>query len=172
MKFCTHCGKQLLDEAVICPNCGCMQGAAFGGGMTSRNADADERLLQQLSTKIKTNGIIWLCIGILQILGGTIVGYYFNASALFVTVVGVLNIVSSIKDLKYSDEILKNPVGIVNKFEPITGPIITLIYNLIFGGVIGVVGSLYYLFGIRSFVLNNRAVFDAMNKKHSQGAVI
>ena len=23
MKFCTHCGKELLDEAVICPNCGC-----------------------------------------------------------------------------------------------------------------------------------------------------
>lgn len=23
MKFCTKCGKQLFDEAVICPNCGC-----------------------------------------------------------------------------------------------------------------------------------------------------
>lgn len=23
MKFCTKCGKQLLDEAVICPGCGC-----------------------------------------------------------------------------------------------------------------------------------------------------
>lgn len=23
MKFCTHCGTQLLDEAVVCPNCGC-----------------------------------------------------------------------------------------------------------------------------------------------------
>lgn len=23
MKFCTHCGKQLMDEAVICPGCGC-----------------------------------------------------------------------------------------------------------------------------------------------------
>lgn len=23
MKFCTHCGNQLLDEAVICPKCGC-----------------------------------------------------------------------------------------------------------------------------------------------------
>lgn len=25
MKFCTKCGKELMDEAVICPNCGCSQ---------------------------------------------------------------------------------------------------------------------------------------------------
>lgn len=23
MKYCSHCGNQLLDEAIICPNCGC-----------------------------------------------------------------------------------------------------------------------------------------------------
>ena len=23
MKYCTHCGKEILDEAVICPHCGC-----------------------------------------------------------------------------------------------------------------------------------------------------
>ena len=23
MKYCAHCGKQLLDQAVVCPNCGC-----------------------------------------------------------------------------------------------------------------------------------------------------
>ena len=23
MKFCTKCGKEIMDEAVICPNCGC-----------------------------------------------------------------------------------------------------------------------------------------------------
>lgn len=23
LKFCTHCGKELFDEAVVCPNCGC-----------------------------------------------------------------------------------------------------------------------------------------------------
>ena len=22
-KYCTHCGKQLLDEAILCPGCGC-----------------------------------------------------------------------------------------------------------------------------------------------------
>lgn len=23
MKYCSHCGNELLDEAVICPHCGC-----------------------------------------------------------------------------------------------------------------------------------------------------
>ncbi len=23
MKFCQHCGKELVDEAVVCPGCGC-----------------------------------------------------------------------------------------------------------------------------------------------------
>lgn len=23
MKYCTHCGAELLDEAVLCPKCGC-----------------------------------------------------------------------------------------------------------------------------------------------------
>lgn len=26
MKYCTKCGKELLDEAVVCPGCGCAQG--------------------------------------------------------------------------------------------------------------------------------------------------
>ena len=23
MKYCVHCGNELLDDAVICPKCGC-----------------------------------------------------------------------------------------------------------------------------------------------------
>lgn len=23
MKFCSHCGKEIVDDAVVCPNCGC-----------------------------------------------------------------------------------------------------------------------------------------------------
>ncbi|MBO7394077.1 MAG: zinc-ribbon domain-containing protein, partial [Abditibacteriota bacterium] len=26
MKYCRQCGKELLDEAVICPHCGCATG--------------------------------------------------------------------------------------------------------------------------------------------------
>ena len=27
MKYCQKCGKELMDEAVVCPGCGCPQGA-------------------------------------------------------------------------------------------------------------------------------------------------
>ena len=30
MKYCSHCGAQLLDEAVICTNCGCAVSGAKG----------------------------------------------------------------------------------------------------------------------------------------------
>ena len=23
MKFCSHCGKEVMEQAVVCPNCGC-----------------------------------------------------------------------------------------------------------------------------------------------------
>ena len=69
MKYCTHCGKELLDEAVICVGCGCAvdgyNNRQFGGGSADGAA-----LLNTLSQRLKTNGIIWLIIGILQILGG------------------------------------------------------------------------------------------------------
>lgn len=29
MKFCTYCGQQLSEEAVICPKCGCATGVPF-----------------------------------------------------------------------------------------------------------------------------------------------
>lgn len=145
MKFCTYCGKELFDEAVICPGCGCAI-----GNMQPQAAKTD--LIGKLSEKIKTNGIIWLVIGIIQILMGLFVNW-------FLLIVGALNIVSSVQDMNYSKAILENPTGIIKKFEPVTGPIITLVYNLIFGGVIGVVGSIYYFVGIRSFVMENKAAF-------------
>ena len=78
-------------------------------------------------------------------------------------IVGVLNIVSSIQDMQYSKTLLENPTGIVPKFEPIVRPIITLVYNLVIGGVIGVVGSIYYFFAIRNYVMENKQFFESLD---------
>lgn len=160
MKYCTHCGKGVVDEAVICVGCGC---AVAGQGYPAYNVTADSNvLLNTLSQRLNTNGIIWLVIGILQILGGLFINW-------FLLIVGVLNIVSSVQDMKYSKTLHENPTGIVAKFEPITGPVITLIYNLIIGGVIGVVGSIYYFVAIRNYVMENKQFFvslDANNKEN------
>jgi len=156
MKYCTHCGKELLDEAVLCMGCGC----AAGGNniqMFSGQKVNGEALISRLSERLNINGIIWLVIGILQILGGIFISY-------FLLIVGVLNIISSVNDMQYSKTLKDNPSGIVARFEPITMPIITLVYNLVVGGVIGVVGSIYYFVAIRNYVMENRQLFEILEK--------
>ena len=59
MKYCTHCGKELLDEAVICVNCGCMVKIPVSAAPAGI---ADDRLLNKLAERVKINGIIWLVI--------------------------------------------------------------------------------------------------------------
>lgn len=155
MKYCTHCGKELLDEAVICTNCGCK--ASYQNTQSSNSVFTDTTaLLNTLSQRLNTNAIIWLVIGILQILGGIFIDW-------FLLIVGVLNIISSVQDMNYSKTLSENPTGIVQKFEPLTGPIITLVYNLVIGGVIGVIGSIYYFFAIRNFVLENKEAFESLD---------
>ncbi len=162
MKYCTHCGKEILDEAAICVGCGCAVAGQHGQSVYNTTAD-DNVLLNTLSQRVNTNGIIWLVIGILQVLGGLFINW-------FLLIVGVLNIISSVQDMQYSKTLADNPTGIVAKFEPLTGPIITLIYNLVIGGVIGVVGSIYYFLAIRNYVMENKQIFssfDNANEKQS-----
>lgn len=155
MKYCTHCGKELMDEAVICVGCGCS--VAGQQRQSAYNATVDSvTLLNTLSQRLNTNGIIWLVIGILQILGGIFINW-------ILLIVGVLNIISSVQDMQYSKTLLENPNGIVAKFEPITAPIITLVYNLVIGGVIGVVGSIYYFVAIRNYVMENKQFFASLD---------
>ncbi|MBQ3182725.1 MAG: hypothetical protein IJB24_05425 [Clostridia bacterium] len=108
------------------------------------------QLLNTLSQRIHTNAIIWIVIGALQIMIGIF------------CIVGILNIVSAINDMKYSKEILNDPTDIVEKFEPVTMPIIVSAYNLVFGGIVGVVGSIYYFISIRGFVMENKERFSLM----------
>lgn len=57
MKYCTHCGKELLDEAVICVGCGCA--VSEQNTQTVNNVSVDGTiLLNTLSQRLNTNGII------------------------------------------------------------------------------------------------------------------
>lgn len=50
MKYCTHCGNELLDDAVICPKCGCPVA-------DERKAKANAEQLLNLDCSPKSRGI-------------------------------------------------------------------------------------------------------------------
>ncbi len=104
---------------------------------------------------MNTNGIIWVVIACIQIIIGL-------SGVWFTLIVGVLNILSAVSDIKTSKAILTNPIGIVQNHTPISGAIVTLIYNVVIGGVIGVLGSIYYLVCVRGYVMENKAQFLEM----------
>ncbi len=168
-KYCYHCGKELASEAVVCIHCGCscapktassegsLSGAVsklFGGSQAT--VSDSSTLVTTLSERMKIDAIIWIIIAALQIIGGIFLDW-------FLLIVGVANIVTAVNDLKYSKEVLENQSGIVAKFEPLVSPIIILAYNLIIGGVIGVIGSVYYFIAVRGFVMANKEAFAAMD---------
>ena len=144
MKYCTHCANELQDAAVICPKCGCPVAA------TAKSTD--DQLLQQLACRVNTNGIIWTVIGVIQIL----MGLFWNW---WILIVGVLNIITGIRDINRSQQLPKDPRGIVREHTPIAGAIITLIYNVVVGAFIGVIGSIYYFIAIRGMVMENKDQF-------------
>jgi len=59
MKFCSKCGKEVLDEAMVCPNCGC---AVVDPGVQKENPDDQVNIgLCILSALIPLIGMIyWL----------------------------------------------------------------------------------------------------------------
>ena len=144
MKFCKNCGYGFDESVSVCGNC--------NTELNAENSLTDEKL-KVLSDRIKINGIIWLIIGIIQVV--------LFISPLSV-IVGVLNIFSAISDLKTSKNVFHYRVGLVRAYKPLVSPIITLIYNLFFGWGFGVAGSIYYLIGIRGYVMKNADFFNTL----------
>ena len=156
--FCQKCGNQITEEASFCPGCGTSRSPAQANPQQQvpfqpqyqQNAGTPASILQTLSQKIRTQGVIWRVVACLQVLIGTVnllIGlmlmdfdfFYFSDGAvnfftgLFVLLIAVLNFSVSGKNFKYSKEVLQKPVGIVKKYEPIGIIIGNLIYNLFFG---------------------------------------
>lgn len=164
--FCIYCGAKLSDEALFCSKCG--KPTSVQQAQTERHTYSSpandpmdgQALVTTFSERVKINAILWIVIGSLQLLLGLYVQW-----VLFV--VGALNLVTGIMDLNYSKRVLQDPSGIINRVRSLVMPILTLIYNLIFGGVIGVAGSIYYLLAVRGFVMENEPHFHRIESERS-----
>ena len=193
-KFCMNCGKELDDNIRFCSGCGAeVSGSAdvtnnstapnnqgannYQNSYNSQNAfnnsnndnaqmpynnafnpNMPESLLRTLSERYKINAIIWFIIAGIQVILGITINW-------ILLIVAALNIVAAVQDLNYSKNILIQPQGIVNKEKPLVGSIAVLVYNLFFGGILGVAGSIYYLVGIRNFVMTNANAFMALEQQ-------
>ena len=152
-RYCTNCGNEVNENAVVCVKCGCaIPVTATHSRQVGYAPFASTSIVDTITQRIRTNGIIWIVIAGIQML----MGISFNWILL---IVGVLNLISSIQDLNYSKEFPNNPVGIVAKMKPLGGTIVVLIYNLLIGGIIGIAGSIYYLVAVRGYVLENEQGF-------------
>lgn len=108
-----------------------------------------KKVANELAEKEKLAAIIWLVIGIMQCLSFACI------------IAGVWNIYAAITRFKQA-EAVKNPwPGIVNSYDKWqSNIIISIVINVIFGGVVGAVGGLYDLFVVRDFVLKNKEIFN------------
>ena len=61
MKFCSHCGKEIMDEAVVCTNCGCAVNGANSIKTAVVGDDIPNAGLNILSFFIPLVGLILFC---------------------------------------------------------------------------------------------------------------
>ena len=152
-KYCGNCGNEVNENAVVCIKCGCAIPKAHSAhGQLGNSLLGSSSIINTITQRIKTNAIIWFAISAIQIILGITLNW-------FLLIVGVLNLISAIQDLDYSKNLPNNPVGIVTKMKPVGMAIVVLIYNLVIGGIIGVIGSIYYLVAVRGYVLENEQGF-------------
>ena len=152
--FCGYCGQEIADDAAFCHKCWrpVPGNRSFAGGNAQVNAQA---LVIKFSERVRTNAMIWIVIGALQILLGIYVQW-------LLLIIGVINLVTAVTDFNYSKNVLRDPRGIVDRVKGLAVPVIVLIYNLILGGVVGAAGSVYYLVAVRGFVMENEPQFRAI----------
>lgn len=147
MKYCINCGKEILDEAVVCVHCEAKQESYYEEDKKRAN-----EILKSLSIRLKINALFWIVTGI------------FQGTTLILIPVAIMNISLALTDYNNSERFLRNPYGIVEKYTPLAWPIVILIFNILFGGMLGIAGSLIYFSLIRGFIMENKAYFYLLEK--------
>lgn len=161
---CSCCGKPLSPGDAFCEGCGtkvddpmpyplgntaARQGASFAQGAAS-----DAQVLGRIAGYERISGILWICLGGLQLLAGVIPGF-----KLAMIVVGIWNINAAYSHLKLPARILARSPGIPAMYEKQMIQLIIIgVLNLALGGVIGV-AFVVFDFIIRGMVLRHRDLF-------------
>ena len=110
MKFCTKCGKQIMDQAIVCPGCGCL-------------VEKNSTVFAPSANESKTQAS--LILGIV----GIVFAWIF---ALIGHITSIVGIVIGIKEYKKTDKITGLVLSIVGEvcsiFSSIIGAVASLYY--------------------------------------------
>ena len=69
MKFCTKCGNELFDEAVICPKCGCAAGNVNQGKVKAKSQNgAKTNKSQALGAALILGGIAVIVVFVILVM--------------------------------------------------------------------------------------------------------
>lgn len=107
MKFCQKCGKELMDEAVVCPGCGCMVGAEI---------NKPEASYEQAVKGAFTTNIISVAVMVFGILLGLFVSIWFGAALILAA-----ELIALIPNTKVQSAYRKNGVTDKKEIKAIVG---------------------------------------------------
>ena len=151
-RFCMRCGTALLSAASFCSNCGVnVKGTDDLGANAAMPAPAsgnqsDETLIRQIADYEKLSGILWIGLGVIQVL------------TVIAVIAGIWNLYAGYTRIKAQPLILARHKSVPDSFESINGLVIIGLINLILGGVIGVL-FVAFDYVIRDKVLSNKHLF-------------
>lgn len=154
-----------------------------GGFQSQQPNQVQFIMVQQIASKIKNAAIFWLVWGILCAISGIItvcVGassnsslsgqlykYYYDSSpgtgaivyGSFLLIAAIVNIVYAIIHFGYAKEIFAKPAVVMRKIDSSVLYIVSIVVNVIFGGVLGIIGGVMML-NTRTLAHGNQFVFQ------------
>lgn len=169
--YCSKCGKFNYSQNIRCMECGT---PLFNPENNSNTNNSDNKtkdyerdlqiecqrrfILNEIASKEKISGILWIIIACLQIL----LGLEINLDFIFI---GVYNIIIGILRLNLANKIRADKVpDIIKKYnEAIISSIIFGFINFFGGGIIGVAAVGYDIY-VRNYVLKNKKIFEYYDK--------
>ena len=186
---CPRCGVNTVQNAVFCQNCGAPLPQVPPPPQQTYQSPHDSTppysqqpfMLQQIYGKIKGAAIAWLVVGILWGLGsmfsiiynatrgiyylshaytgdyGDAVGGFIYSSLILAT--AIINIIYAIIHFGYLKTQYLNPNAILSKIYSPTPYIISIVINVIFCSVIGIIGGVIMLTA-RSTIRNYQMMFS------------
>ena len=150
-KFCHSCGVNIPSVVFFCSNCGARIGQQKIDNSVSAKVVVNvqsngSNTLKRLADYEKVSGILWIVLGVIQVL--TIIGI----------IAGAWNIYAGYTRVKISPRILSGDSDIPALFDDMTQLIIIGVINLILGGFIGILFVIFD-FIIRDQILENKTLF-------------